>query len=605
MTKFWRSKSLGKLTVLLCIFVSMCLCSAALAAELDLSKFMPVDEIKPGMKGIGKTVFQGTRIDEFQIEILDVSSDPYRLGDIIWVMCSGGPLAETGVLGGMSGSPIYIDGRLIGALAYRSGVFSKQPIAGVTPIASMLDILEKADSDTQHSMLDTRYIDETFTLLAYEAEPGMGDPESRIQDSVTSVKPIQAPLMVSGFHPRTIADMAPVFKKLGMIPIQGGGASSRDTAVEVPLEPGAVIGVQFVRGDASSFGYGTVTYVQDDKVLGFGHAMLSVGNTNLPVVGGRVAFLESSLQASSKSAISGKAVGTLIYDSEYGIMGIVGREPEFIPMKVKINSREYNFEIAENRIFSPMYVRMMVSSTIYSTGKSLGPYTMRTHSEIKLKGYPTISKDDIFSGRSPGVVASALAMPMYSLMQSKFEEVDVESILFEMSFEDRRVNALIDEIRINKERVRPGDSVTATVFLTPYMEDTVTKQIEVAIPKDIPEGPAFLIIADAKFSSSWETSRAPLKTKIVDMAHIIQRIQEEENNSDLIVELFVSKMGVTIRNQELPALPLTTFSVMNSRKHAGGSGVTRGTTFLKKRVSTDYVIAGSAMMFLIIDRDAP
>ncbi len=595
-----------KLNVLLCIFILTCLCSVALAAELDLSKFMPVDEIKPGMKGIGKTVFHGTKIEDFQVEVLDISKNFIGpKGDVIWVMCSGGPLAETGVMQGMSGSPIYIDGRMIGALAYSLGSFSKRPIAGVTPIANMLDMLEKGEAATEHSMLDTRYTETVSSLLASNPESIVERPSSSVQDTAASATPLQTPIMMSGFHPRTIEDMAPVLRKFGMTLIQGGGASSEDASEEVLLEPGAVVGVQYVRGDLGAFGYGTLTHIQDGKILAFGHPMDGLGKTSLPMAGGRVGLLAPSLLISSKRAAPVKTVGTLTYDSQYGIMGVIGREPEFIPMKIRINSQEYNFEIAENWLVSPLFIRMTVLNTIYSAGKSQGDYTMRTHSEIRLKGYPTISKDNVFSGRSPGIVASALTSLFYSIMHSSFERVDVESILLEMSLEDKRANAVIEEIRINKDRVRPGDSVTATVFLTPYMEDTVTQQIEVSIPKDTPEGTAFLLIADARSSTSWEKSRAPAKARIVDMSHLIKSIQEEESNSDLIVDLFVPGVGVTIKNQELPALPLTTFNVMNSRKQAGGSGFTRGTTFLKQRIHTNYVISGNAMMLLTIDRDAP
>ena len=584
----------------------MFLCSAALAAELDLDKFMPVEEIKPGMKGIGKTVFAGTRIDEFQVEVLDIAKNYIGpKGDIIWILCSGGPLEETGVILGMSGSPIYIDGRLIGALAYSAGSFPKRPIAGVTPIADMLRILEKEEDDTEHTMLDTRYTEAISNFLASDPAFSIEYPASSIQDTTTSAVPLQTPIMLSGFHTRTIEDMIPLFRKLGMIPVQGGGASPQDESGAAHLEPGAVMGMQFVKGDVSSFGFGTLTYVEGDKVLAFGHSMNGFGKINLPIAGGRVGLLVPSLLTSSKRAAPTRTIGTLTYDGQYGIMGVIGREPEFIPMKVRVNSHEYNFEIAENWIVSPLYIRMTVLNTIYSAGKSLGDYTMRTHSEIKLKGYPTISKDNIFSGRSPSAVATAFASPMYSIMQSRFERVDVESILLEISLEDKRANALIDEIRINKDRVRPGDSVTATVFLTPYMEDTVSQQIEIAIPEDVPEGPMSLIIADAAFISTWDRSRAPMKAQVVGMSHLIQRIQEEESNSDMIIELFAPKMGVTIRDQELPALPLTTFSVMSSRKQIGGSGLTRGTTFLKQRVHTEYVLSGSAMMFLNIDRDAP
>lgn len=575
--------------------------------ELDLAKFMPVDEVKVGMKGIGKTVFTGTKIEEFQIEVLGIDKNANGPGnDIIWILCSGQDLEEIGVMRGMSGSPIYIDNRLVGALAY-TFPFSKRPIAGVTPIADMLGIIEKAEKESSvklGGMSNWSFAQKADTFNEFY-EGWSETPVLASNDYTASPMPIQTPIMLSGFHQKTIDEIAPMLKRLGMTPVQGGGASSQDELEDAPFEPGSVLGVQYVRGDMSAVGTGTVTYINDGKVLAFGHMMDDMGKTSLPMTAGRAILIVPSITSSFRRASAAQTMGTITYDNDFGIMGIIGKEPEFIPMKVLINSQEYNFEIVKHKMFAPTYIFSIALNTIYVAEKSVGDYTIKTHSEIKLKGYPTISKDNVFSGRSPGIAAAAFASPIYSLMQNRFEEVDIESILLEISFENKRTNAVIDEIRISKDRVRPGGSVTATVFITPYMEDTMTKQIEVTIPEDMPEGPAFLIIADAKFSSSWEKSRAPMKAQTVDVPHLIQRIQEEENNSDLIVKLFVSKLGVTIRNQELPALPLTTFSVMNSRKQMGGSGVTRGTTFLKKRVRTDYVIAGNAMMFLMIDRDAP
>lgn len=609
---FRRVISLKSLTVLLCIFSLLCLYSATLALELNPDEFMAVDEIKPGMKGIGKTVFEGAKIEEFQIEVLEVVKNVIGpKSDIIWVLCSGSPLEETGVMSGMSGSPVYIDGKLIGAMAYRLGTFAKRPVAGVTPIADMLEVLEEESAGSaEHTgtgawsypeQAGSMFYNKQAGSLSYESEmsvlPSEGNPASMV--------PIQMPVMMAGFHPRAIKDITPVLRKFGMTPIQGGGTPSQTELEEVSLEPGAVLGVEFVRGDASVFASGTLTYVHGDKVLAFGHPMVGMGKTSLPMSGGRVTLLLSSLMASDKLASPVKTMGTLIYDSQHAVMGIIGKQPEFIPMKIRINSREYNFEIAKHKLFSPSYIFLTVITAIYNAEKSMGDYTMRIHSEISLKGYPTISKDNIFSGSSPSMVASELAAPLYPLMRNSFEEADVESVLLEISFEDKRTNARIDGVWINKDQIRPGDSLEVTVFLTPYMEDTVTKRFTVAIPKDTPEGRSLLRISDASSSYSWEISRAPMISVATDLPHLVQQIREEESNNDIIVELFAPKMGVTIGDQELPALPLTAFSVMSSPKQAGGIGLTRGTTFLKQRIHTDYVISGSAMLSLNIDRDAP
>jgi hypothetical protein len=597
---------LKKLTVLLCTLI--CLCSTALAIELDPDKFMTVDKIKPGMKGTGKTVFEGTKVEEFQVEVLDVVKNAlYPKSDVIWVVCSGGPLEEAGAISGMSGSPVYIDGKLIGAIAYRAPeYFVKRPIMGITPIANMMEILDNEKTGSGYSMLDTRY----SMLDTRQPASSIQQPASSIQHPASLV-PIQSPIALAGFHPRAIEDIAPTLNKLGMVPIQGSGTSSQAGSEEVKLEPGAVIGVQFVRGDASMFSYGTVTYVNGDKILAFGHLMYGMGKTSLPMAGGRVSFLMPSLMLSAKYAAPAGTMGTLVYDDQYGIMGVVGEEPNFIPVKVRITSQqdsqpqEYNFEVANHKLFTPTLISSTAASAIYDAEKMMGEYTIRTHSEINLKGYPAISKDNAFSGTAPGSVASALTSPMYALMQNTFEEADVESILLEMSFEDKRTTAQIDGARVSKDRIRPGDSLEVTVFLTPYMEGTAIKKFQVTVPEDMPEGRAFLMVFDAADNRTWERTRAPMKSRVTNMPDLIKRILEEESNSDIIIQLFAQKVGVTIGDQELPALPLTTFSVMNSPRQTGEGGFTRGTTFLKQRVSTEYVISGSEALLLNIDRNAP
>jgi hypothetical protein len=584
--------------------------------ELDPEKFMTVDKIKPGMKGTGKTVFEGTKVEEFQVEVLDVVKNALSpRSDVIWVVGSGEPLEEAGAISGMSGSPVYIDGKLIGAIAYRAPeYFIKRPIMGITPIANMMEILDNektgsgnSNQDARRKTQDARQEKEPSNL-----ESGVLSLESFSIQHPASLVPIQSPVALAGFHSRAIDDMAPALKKLGMVPIQGSGTSSQVGAEEVKLEPGAVIGLQFVRGDASMFSYGTVTYVDGDKILAFGHLMYGMGKTALPMAGGRVSFLMPSLMLSAKYAAPARTIGTLVYDNQYGVMGIVGREPDFIPVKVSITSQrhsqpqEYNFEVARHKLFTPTLISSTAASAIYDAEKTLGDYTIRTHSEINLKGYPTISKDNAFSGIAPGSVASALTSPVSALMQNTFEEADVESILLEMSFEDKRTTARIDGARISKDRVRPGDSLEVTVFLTPYMEGTAIKRFQIAVPADMPEGRAFLMVFDAADNRSWERTRAPMKSRVTNMPDLIKRIREEESRSDIIIQLFAQKVGVTIGDQELPALPLTTFSVMNSPRQTGeDSGFTRGTTFLKQRVSTEYVISGSAALLLNIDRDAP
>ena len=598
------------------MLISAFLCSAVMAVDLDPTKFMPVDQIKPGMKGIGKTVFTGTKIEEFQIEVIDIAKNVVNIkSDVIWVMCSGGPLEETGVISGMSGSPVYIDGKLIGAIAYRVGSFAKRPIAGITPIAEMLKIIENSEKGGTTGQGAMNELDIPFHFK-YQSDFGEKQNEMKLEDMendspVSLLEPIQIPIMMGGFSPKTIEYISPVLKKYGMTPIQGGGTSTQNEPNDVKVEPGSVIVIQFVKGDADISGSGTITYVDGNKVLAFGHAMYGMGKTNMPVSVGRISLLVPSMLASSKNGSPIRTIGTLTQDTQFGVLTDLTKQPEFIPMKVRVKSlennqvKEYNFEIAKSRIFSPTFILSTALDSILSATKTMGDYTMKTHSEINIKGYPKFVRDDVFSGTAPEVVASEFALPVYLIMQNRFEEVDIEGITLDITFNDKRTNASIDDIRINKNTVKPGDSVKVTASITPYMQDTIIKQFDVAIPKDMPEGRALLRILDATASSAWDRARAPMKTRVTDLSQIIKLIQEEESNNDIIIELFSPKMGVTIKGEELPALPLTALSVISSTKQVGTSGPTLGTTFSRQKVHTDFVISGSFSLPLIIDREAP
>jgi hypothetical protein len=611
-----RAISLRSLTVLM-IFFLMCLCLTSSAVELDPSKFMTVDQIKPGMKGIGKTVFSGTKIEEFQIEVIDVAKNSMiPKSDIIWVMCSGGPLDENGVMSGMSGSPVYIDGKLIGAIALRAaGSFIKRPIAGVTPIAEMLGIIENSEKGGSKNQGMMEEWDIPFPLQG-QSDSGEKQSEARTQNPesglvASSLMPIQMPIMMGGFGQKAIEYITPILKKYNMVAVQGGGISAQDEPDDIKIEPGAVIVIQFVRGDYNVYASGTITYVDGNKVLAFGHLMYGIGKTNLPIAIGRISLVVPSLMASSKQGSPIRIIGTLTQDNIYGLLTDLTKQPEFIPMKVRIKfqennqTQEYNFEVAKNRLFSPMFIFITALETILDATKQMGDYTMKTHSEISIKGYPKLIKDDVFSGLVPDVVASDFATPIYMIMQNRFEDVDVENISLDVTFEDKRTNAIIDDVQINKSLVKPGDSVNVTISITPYMQDTIIKQFDVVIPGDTPEGRALLRISDATANTMWERSRAPMRARVTDLAQLIKLIQEDESNNNIIIELFSPKAGVIIRGEELPALPFTAFSVMNSSKQVGTTGPTFGTTFLKQRINTDYVISGNVSLPLTIDRDAP
>ena len=279
LNKIWRWFVLSSVPILLPL--------VTLALELDETRFMPVDQIRPGMVGVGRTVFSGTQIEEFQVEILGVLKNMRPKGDVILARVSGGPLDKTGVIQGMSGSPVYIEGKLIGAMAFAWG-FSVEPISGITPIEEMLQLWQHMENDDGSGARE-------FGVPGYREMEGLFLGQTMLGDNsrkaapwapaagVAGLIPMKTPVMLSGFDQRVVAQMAPVLEQFHLVPIQAGAAADEDW--DISLEPGASVAAQMVRGDVSLAAVGTLTYRDGDRFMAFGHPMFSSGGVDLPLAG--------------------------------------------------------------------------------------------------------------------------------------------------------------------------------------------------------------------------------------------------------------------------------------------------------------------------------
>lgn len=583
------------------------------AADLNPDEFMAVDKLKPGMKGIGKTVFSGTRIEEFQVEILAVLKNVRPKGDLILARVSGGPLDETGVIAGMSGSPVYIDGKLIGAVAY-SWPFAKEPIAGITPISEMLEVFEKEETgDSGTTLLRFNSLDgldsvRSFSDLSISGD--LVDDHPYLKDyQGFALIPIRTPVTLSGFDSRVIELMSPMFSKLGLIPVQGGSGSEAMDPTD--FVPGAAIGVQLVRGDATISGIGTLTYRKGDRVIAFGHPLFFAGSIDLPMTGAYVHSIMPSQVCSFRFASSIKLLGKIGQDRRAGISGTIGSLPELIPLHIRLrtdgerNSEDYQFEIIDHKLFSPLFVGWTVLNTVLSSGKARGDCALKLRMDISLGGQSTISKEDLFSGPSvPVSAADAVSRPIFLLMSNEFEEVDIEDISLTIFIEERRRTTRIEGVRINKERVRPGESLELKVFVKPYHEDGVTERIELKIPEDTPEGRVQIRVGDASSAQAWKMERLPLTHRPRNLSQLIDILEKEESNNDIIVEVFLARRGAMVKGEELPSLPPSILSVMRSSKQTGEGDLTEGTVLLKRKLSTDYVVSGSEVLPLEVNKEA-
>ena len=621
---------------LLCALVVFCLIASQGYAQIkwDAEKFVPLSEVEPGMKGKGYTVFSGTTVEEFDCEVVSIEYDSLPGWHVIWCKGLSDNFKRTGVAGGMSGSPIYLNGRLMGALSL--GHFNQREHAnlfGVTPIEAMVKVaqwgmepnlsyegtqlfdlgsasaIQEYGLDMGPSLLregKVAQIPRSFDEMWFE---GVSNTPSQAQSARLSI-PVALPTLNS----EMVRFVKPVFDKFNYTPVQGAGGGGR--IKESPVEGGQIIGSELIRGDVSFFGYGTITYVDGNELLAWGHGYGQEGNVNLPLSGGYVHFIMPSRSRSFKVAAPTQPIGTLVQDRETSIAGIIGKHPSYIPVNVNLQTSDGKqhkkyYEVIRDKGISSLYTGVGVWFLLDSLEFYFNDHTMNVEATITLKEHPDLKTRELVykniysSSGSPGLAARQLVMlPMAQLSNNPYTKVQVEKVSFDVKVEDKRRTARIQSLQVDKLRYRPGDTVEVEITLQPYLEAPVVQTGTITIPKDVPEGFVTLLATNASFHEVWQRNRAPLNFRHKNINQLVQLLQRGENNTNIIMELFVPKPGLTVQGEEFAHLPPSVMSVMNTAKQIGNSGYTSATTLHVDKTSTDYVIFGSGIMQFVVDRNA-
>jgi len=586
---------------------------------------MPLAEIAPGMKGEGYTVFSGTTVEKFSFEVISIEYNFYPNWHVVWVKGSGENFEKTGVAGGMSGSPMYINGRLIGAISL--GYFNQREHAnlmGITPIELMIEVTQRGMQPNLSYRGGTRFnfgsdtVSKGIEMLPLTPDtrhvPKAGIGTSATPDRFERSPHLQMPVAFSGLPTGAIGYFKQFFNAYHLSPIQGAGGGS--PVESAPIEPGQIVGLEFVRGAFTAFGYGTMTYIEGDQLLGFGHSMFGEGNVNLPMSGGYVHFILPSTSRSSKIASPTQPMGTLVQDRQAAIAGLIGSHPSFIPVNAKIQTMDGQvhstpYEVIRHRDFSTLYTLIPLWFIIDGIEIYTGDHSVNVDAKIVLKDQPNLTSREIVrrnvysSSGSPGFQATRALTPLFSLIGNQYEKIEVERIDLDVKMEDKRKTAVIEAVRIDKDRYRPGEKIEVTMRLRPYLEESIIQTGTITIPEDAPEGITTLLAISPNLYEGWQRARAPLNYQPTNINQLIKLLQREENNSDIILELFVPKVGMTVQGEEFPELPVSMLSVMSTPTQSGEGGPTRGTTLHFEKVTTPYVVSGSRFLRFTIDRNAP
>lgn len=587
--------SFSKFVGIFLLILSM-LCPSGASA---LTPTMGIDHLKRGTRGIGKTVLHGTRIDTFEVEILGVLRNAFGpKTDIILARLSGARLEKTGGIAGMSGSPVYVEGRLIGAVAY-GWSFSIDPIMGITPIAEMLEIMNRPDH-----LVSSRL---SGFFVPDDAQSGLAKSQNGIQSG--QMVPVKTPVYLSGYTAEVIPDLQDKLMAFGLMPIQGGGGLDT-TLAEVELEPGAALGVQLVRGDFNMTAIGTVTHVDGDRVIGFGHPMFSSGSTRLPMTTAFIHDVIASQLQSFKLGSAVKQVGAIMQDRAPGIGGVIGQETDMMPISITIESpgrvESFAMDVLRNRDLTPVLVQSAVVSSLISAEKARGDVTVKTAVTVSFPSRPDLVIENVYSGsRGLGEGVLGVTRPMQLLLQNPFETVEIEKVSFSLTVAEDVDAAMIESIALDRSRFEPGDTVGIQVLLRPFLQDTVSKSVSVVIPRHVRGGTLTLWVSSARAHALQESKRIPGAYRVRDVDGLLHVLEGEYRNDQLVVELLANRGSATVDGRELSSLPPSVLGAMKGSRRSGSVRAVNQSVLVESVVETPYVLSGQQTVFLNIGADGP
>jgi hypothetical protein len=573
------------------VLLAAALIAAGLVTRLPASTaLMPIEEVRPGMEGVGRTVFQGSDLQEFKVHILGVLKNvqaPQR--NLILAKLEGGPLADTGVIAGMSGSPVYIDGRLVGAVSYSIGAFSKEPIAGVTPIGEMIDAT--ASSARRATAQAGARIPLPITpeglasavrnaysrVAAFAARPNdvqaVGMPVAAGAQLGALLRPIATPLLMSGFDARTADLVSSMFGNAGFAPMLAGGGADDDSKPG-PLRPGDPVGVQLLSGDGEMGATGTVTHIDGDKVYAFGHPFFNVGPAEFPMTRAHIYTTLPSLQSSFKIATMGDVIGAIRQDRATAIAGTLGKGPATIPVHVTLTSERggdhsFTFNIVNDQLFTPLLAYVALFNTLGSYERQFGSATFSVNGSAKFADHPSLDFDDIFTGDGPIAGASAyVAGPLTMLLANDLEPVNLTSLDLKINASEESRRATIERVWIDEVRPRAGQTVPLKVLTRNYRGAETISTIPIDIPANA-SGQLTVLVTDGKQLNQLEARELRRELEPQSVSQMIRVLNETHRNNRIYVRMLTGSPGAVINGEAMTSLPPSVLAVLDGDRSSG------------------------------------
>jgi len=561
------------------VFVLMAVLSST--SLEGVQNVLPVEQIKAGMKGKGRSVFLGDTIEEFDVEVLGVMRNIQPKKDLIVVKISGPSIDGAGVIQGMSGSPIYIEGKLIGALSYSLGNFVKEPLALVTPINEMKAIPneEPVQSTFTPQIPIKKHLPLSELFAIYESY-FYKDPTIINGDRMFA--PISIPLVFSGFSPRVFDRAKDFFSRLGFSPMSVSISGRNQEEIEIPdltLRGGDSVGAQLVTGDLNVSGVGTVTYVEGNKVLAWGHPWFNLGTVEYMMTKTDVMTIVPKLDVSHKLTGVEIPVGKFSQDRMPGLYGELGQVPDLIPLNITMRTnkddRKYTVNIIDDKILTPALVNMVISSLILSEERAIGDLSLEFSGDVYLDNGMSVHLEDLFSGNfdmASTNLSSLVAAVVFFLMSNEFQDLSIHRIdLVILPSEDVKY-AQLEKVWLDKYDASPGEIIRIKVYTRSFRGESAVWEGGIPVP-NLPKGSEFyLAIADAVSLQQLEARQYKQQPFVPrNIEHIIRMLNNLRKNNRIYFKILASKPGLFLRGEEMPNLPPSMKSMFASPRAASSA----------------------------------
>jgi hypothetical protein len=583
--------------------------------------YWQVDDVRPGMKGKGATVMKGTKLESFDAVVLGVLKNTSPGRDLVLCRLSGLGLEKTGIIAGMSGSPVTIDGKLLGAVAY-AWAYGTEPIAGVTPFSQMHGFVEAferrdlaEDGKPRRIGLKTPLTIDGLKYDSVTVSQDFDEPQPSAGEGLRMV-PLRTPLAGTGFTAHSLGLLRDRLRGTGLVPMNGGGTTARvaEDEKDTPLVAGGALAVSLITGDFDLSGIGTVTHVEGNRVYGWGHPFMSLGSCELPLMTGYIHCIYPRLSVSFKMGSPLRTVGVINADVSTGIAGWLERKPDMIPVQMKVRRDEgstpqtFNVQIARQHNLLPSLVFTALTNSVDMEGDLPDEMTALLEARIEVEGHAPVVIKDTYSGssysggRAPQNLYSQVAGVVSLLVNNPYKAVRIKSIECDTQILTGRRTADIEAIELESDVYSPGDTLRAVAHVRPYKGALRRLPLALKLPVDLSEGNYTATVCDDLTAARADIRDNPLLSSPPNTEQIFQAlaVQTAARRTNLVVRLPVPGVGVALGEKALPNLPPSMVAVLGSTRKSGAQTVSGAVV---ARHPTEWVLLGSESIRFVVSKN--